>query len=220
MPVTSRVAWQATQMECPDLRQAHHLLRLGTPPSKKVTNHPDLKRYLRVASIANDGLLVVRDDPPFQPTKERIIIPHGVLQGLLTALPIRCDHPSQHQLKQVFSRYYFARKADAAIKATYASCHLCQSLAAIPSHLMPQSTSDPPTKIGSTFSADVMRRYGQMVMLITDKVSSYTATCFINEEKTSYPSECYNRALCGYHSLQLRYYHPCGSPPQPCFASI
>ncbi len=46
----------------------------------------DVKRYLKSVTIANDGLLVVREDPPFQPTRELIVVPRRVLEGLLTAM--------------------------------------------------------------------------------------------------------------------------------------
>ena len=62
LPFTSRHACLGVQQECSDLRRTHSLLRQGTRPSKKLTNITDVKRYLRVASIANDGLLVVRKD--------------------------------------------------------------------------------------------------------------------------------------------------------------
>ena len=59
LPFTSRNAWFCVQQECSDLKRTHAHLRQGTCP-KKLTNVTDVKRYLRVASIANDGLLVVR----------------------------------------------------------------------------------------------------------------------------------------------------------------
>ncbi len=183
MPFTNRVAWQATQMECPDLRRTHSHLKQGTRPSRKVTGRPEVKRYLREVDVASDGLLVVREVLPLQPTRERIVVPQSVLHGLLTALHIRCAHPSQYQLKQLFVRYFFALNTDAAVKSVSSSCHLCQSLASIPNHLMPQSTSAPPDRLGSTFSADVMRRYCQLVLVLREKVSSFTVTTFVDNEQ-------------------------------------
>ena len=59
LPFTSQPAWLAIQSECPDLHHTHAHLVQGTWPSKKLTNIKDVKRYLQVASIATDGLLVV-----------------------------------------------------------------------------------------------------------------------------------------------------------------
>ena len=141
MPFTSRAAWQATQQECPDLRRAHSHLRQGTRPSKKVTKIPDVKRYLKNARISSDGLLVVPDNPPFQPPRERIIVPRNVLDGLLTAIHIRFNHPSKFQMKRLVSRYFYALDLDKSIESVTSSCHICQSLETIPSCLHRQSSS-------------------------------------------------------------------------------
>ena len=58
----------------------------------KLTNIPDVKRYLNVATIARDGLLVVKRSNPLQPSSELIVVPRGVIDGLVTALHIRLDH--------------------------------------------------------------------------------------------------------------------------------
>ncbi len=104
MPFTSRTAWHATQQDCPDLECIHLRLFQGTKPSKKITKAMDVKRYLKSVTIASDGLLVVRDDLPFQPTRECIVMPCRVLEGLLTAIHIRFSHPTQYQIKQLISR--------------------------------------------------------------------------------------------------------------------
>ena len=93
MPFTSRAAWQVTQVECADLRRTHSHLTQGTRPSKKMTKIPDIKRYLKDVIIARDRFLVV---PDFQPLRERIVVPWAVLDGLLTAIHIRFNHPSQY----------------------------------------------------------------------------------------------------------------------------
>ena len=54
----------------------------------------DVKRYLNVATIAKDGLLVVKRNEPLTPTRECIVVPRQVLEGLLTTLHIQLSHPS------------------------------------------------------------------------------------------------------------------------------
>ena len=100
LPFTSRPAWLAIQSECPDLRRTHSHLVQGTRPSRKLTNVKDLKRYLQVASVASDGLLVVKHHEPLSPSRECIVDPRQVLDGLLTALHIQLNHPSSHQLRR------------------------------------------------------------------------------------------------------------------------
>jgi hypothetical protein len=74
LPFTSRSAWTSVQQECPDMRRCHAHLTQGTRPSKKATNVKDVKRYLQVASVAKDGLLVVHRDQPLSPTRECTIV--------------------------------------------------------------------------------------------------------------------------------------------------
>jgi len=183
MPFTSRIAWLDTQRDCPDLRRTHAYLSQGTRPSKKLTNIPDVKRYIRAVTIASDGLLVVRQDRPFLPTQQRIVVPRDILCGFLTALHMRFNHPTTHQMTQLFNRYFFALDLERAVKLTHQSCHQCQSLLSIPKYLHPQSSSPAPSRIGSCFAADVMRRYGQLIFVLRETVSSYTVSAIISNER-------------------------------------
>ena len=64
--------------------------------------------YLAVASIAKDGLLVDPRNDPLQPSSELIIVPRSVLDGFVTALHLRLDHPSKSQLLLVMKRHFYA----------------------------------------------------------------------------------------------------------------
>lgn len=75
----------------------------------------DVKLYLNVATIASDGSLVVKRNEPLVPTRECIIVPRQVLDGLLSALHVHLSHPSSHQLKLVTQRYLFALDKDIAV---------------------------------------------------------------------------------------------------------
>ncbi len=108
MPFTNRPAWKTTQLECPDLRRAHSHLTQGTRPSKKETSIPDVKRYIQSVRIANDGLLVVQDHLPFRPVRDRIIIPRGIIHGLMNAIHLHFKHPTKHQQKRLVTNYFYA----------------------------------------------------------------------------------------------------------------
>ena len=183
MPFTNRSAWLATQQDCPDLRRVHSHLVQGTRPSKKMTRIPDVKRYLRDVTVASDGLLIVREARPFQPTRERIVIPRAVLNGLLTATHLRFNHPSAYQMKQLVSRYFFALDLDRSIQDVCSACHHCTSLKSIPQSLQLQSSTEPPDHIGCSFAADVMRRYRQCILVLRETVSSFTLTSILPSEK-------------------------------------
>ena len=93
----------------------------GTGPSKKITNIPDVK--LCVVTLAGDGLLIVKDTPPFQPIHEHIAVPRAGIDGLLTATHFRSNHPSKHQLKQLTSRYFYTLDLAISLESTISACH-------------------------------------------------------------------------------------------------
>ena len=183
LPFNSRSAWLTIQAECQDLRRTHAHLKQRTRPSKKITNTKDVKRYLNVASIARDGMLVVRRNDPLSPSRECIIVPRMVLNGLVTALHIQLEHPSAHQLKQVMRRYLFALDLDKAIEMTSHSCHHCASVINTPTMTVPQSTSDPPEVVGISYAADIIKRERQLILVLRECVISYTACCFVADER-------------------------------------
>jgi len=183
VPFTNRVAWGATQLECSDLRRTHAHLTQGTRPSKKLTNMKDVKRYLNNVTIANDGLLIVRNDEPLSSVRERIVIPRSAIHGLITSLHIKLDHPTHHQMKQVAHRYFFALDLDKVIKHVTESCDVCASLASFPNTCIQQSSSDPPEGVGTQFACDVIRRERQCIFALREYVTSYTWSCILQNEK-------------------------------------
>lgn len=183
LPFTSRPAWLAIQSECPDLRRTHAHLVQGTRPSKKLTNIKDVKRYLQVASIASDGLLVVQRHDPLSPTRECIIVPRQALDGLLTALHIQLSHPSCHQLKMVAKRYLFALDLDKAVSRVSDGCHSCAAIQRSPTARIDQSTSPPPETAGQSFAADVIKRSRQLIFVLRETVTSYTSSLFLENER-------------------------------------
>lgn len=183
LPFTSRSAWLATQSECPDLRRTHAHLTQGTRPSRKLTNIRDVKRYLNVATIAADGLLVVKRDDPFSPARECIIVPRQVLDGLLTALHIQLAHPTCHQLKTVVRRYLYALDLDKAVERVSERCHPCATLRRTPKVRVEQSTSSPPEAVGVSFAADVLKRARQTILVLRETVTSFTSTLLLSDER-------------------------------------
>ena len=183
LPFTSRSAWLSTQSECRDLRRVRAHLKQGTRPSKKLTNVRDVKRYLSSTTLARDGVIVVRHDMPFAPSRELIVVPRQVLDGLLTALHLKLSHPTKHQLKLVVRRNFYALDLDSAIERVTDTCHTCMSLLKLPQTLIDQSTTHLPDAIGVTFAADVIKRNRQLIFVIRETVSSYTSTCVVESER-------------------------------------
>ena len=183
LPFTSRLAWLAIQTECPDLRRVCAHLRQGTRPSKRLNNIRDVKRYLQVATIARDGLLVEKRDVPFSPSRECNVIPRDILHGILTSLHLQLNHPSCHQLRTVVNRYFYALDIYKAIDNVSNVCLHCASLRKTPRTVIDQSTSYPPVAIGVSFAAVVMRREHQFVLVVRECLTSFTYAVIIDNER-------------------------------------
>lgn len=183
LPFTGRSTWLAIQTECPDLRRVCAHLKQGTRPSKKLNNIRDVKRYLQVATIAHDGLLVVKRDSPFSPTRDCIIVPRNVLHGILTSLHVQLNHPSCHQLRTVVNRYFFALDMDKAVEIVSENCFHCAALRKATHTATEQTTSEPQVAIGVSFAADVMRRERQFILVLRECVTSYTSAIIIDNER-------------------------------------
>ena len=83
LPFHSRSAWHAIQAESSDLRRTRAHLLQGT---RKITNVQDVKRCLKVTSLASDGLVVVKRAEHFE--TECKVVPREVLHGIQTSLRI------------------------------------------------------------------------------------------------------------------------------------
>ena len=113
--ITSGTDWNSIQLDCTELRMTHAQLTQGTRPTRKLTNIRDIKRYLRVATIANNGLLVVKRTDALASPRECVIVPRQILDGLILALHIKLNHPTAHQLKTIFHRFVYALGMDRTI---------------------------------------------------------------------------------------------------------
>ena len=186
VPYATRSSWFQVQKGCEDLSRVHKYLKNGITPSRKNKGLKDVKRYLNVASLSTspaDDLIVVKQDVPLRSSRQRIVIPRNVIDGLLTALHLKLSHPGKHQLKEIFSRAFFGLDIDKAVERTTSGCHMCASLQKIPTMFKHQSTSIPPDVIGRSYSADVLKRELQLILVIRENVSSLTDATLINDEK-------------------------------------
>ena len=197
LPFTSRSAWRQIQNNCPDLRRVHAHLKQGTRPSKKLTNIRDVNSV----SIASDGLLVVKRTLPFAPVADAIVVLRSVLDGLLTALHIKLNHPSRHQFQMVLQRQFFALDMNDAISRVTSACHTYVSLRSFPSSLVHQSSEDPPEVVGISFAADVIKRHRQLILVLRECATSFTASCLVPDEKHDTLRDALTQLIVGVHPL-------------------
>ena len=191
VPYSNRGSWKEIQLACFDLKRVYAHLSSGTRPSVK-TKLTDVKRYLQKASISRDGLLVVPHSEPFLPRKELIIVPQQVVLGFLTSLHLKLNHPTAHQLTQVFNRSFFALRSQNFVTRTLQNCDLCQSLKVLPAELHVQSSIDLPTSPSRSFAADIVNRFRQKLYVLVDTFSALTYAELIS----SVDAETLRESLC------------------------
>ena len=134
---------------------------------------------------------MVKHTDPFLPSRDRIIIQREMLPGLLTVLHIRLNHPTIYQLKKVCHRYVFALDLDKVIDEVTSSCHICASLTKLRQTPTPQQTSVPPSTIGSSFAANVIKRHKQLIFILKETVTSFTLASII-DNKSHVSSRCFH----------------------------
>ena len=183
---TNRAAWREIQADCPSITKTKDHLKWGTSPSKKCNKSTDTKRYLQKATLAKDGLVIVKEvGNPWKSSMDKIVVHRSIVPGLLTAIHLKTNHPTPFQLKQVFNRCFFALDIDKHISANTNSCHTCASLKNLPKQVTEFSTTDPPEHIGQHYSMDVLKRARQSILVSREAVSSYTSATFVRSEKAS-----------------------------------
>ena len=129
------------------------------------------------------------------------MVPRSILDGLLTAIHIKLDHPSKNQLQMVMQRHFFALDMSAAITRGSDSCDTCASLKKFPSSLASQSSEAPPEVVVLSFAADISRRSCQFILLLRECTTSYTASCLVPDQKSSTLRDALARLVVGLHPL-------------------
>ena len=135
--------------------------------------------------LSRDCLIVVRQQLPFGPVADRIVIPHAIASGILTALHLKLEHPTTHQLKSACNHYFYALDLDNLIKSISDQCHQSTALKEVPHVVPPQSTGNPPEIIGRELANDAMRRKKQTIFVLRETISSFTKACLIPNEQSS-----------------------------------
>ena len=185
MPFLNKTAWRSAQHADGDLRRVYAHITQGTRPSKKSKNLRHLRRYLNVATVDDNGLIIVKKQDPGHPARSLIVVPTDILPGIVTALHLSFKHATKHQLKLVFSRYYFGIKSSEVISNVVDHCEFCNSIKCVPAEIFDQSLTLSQSAPGCVFFADVLRRCRQKICVVRDVHSSYTTASIIPDETGS-----------------------------------
>ena len=79
------------------------------------------------------------------------------------------------------NRYFYSPGTARIVEEITKNCNVCAALKQLPSELFSEST-EKTEMFGSNYSADVIRREGQKIMLCREKLSQFSTTLFIPDE--------------------------------------
>ena len=79
-------------------------------------------------------------------------------------------------------RYFYALDMDSAVQHVTNSCYLCAALSKTPHTIIEQDTTEPPAVVDISFTADVLRRECQLILVVRECVTSFTITTIIESE--------------------------------------
>ncbi len=183
MPFLCPSSWRSAQQSNEVCRSAFNHLQNGTRPTKKTTKiSREIKTILNIASInRSKTLLVVRKQDPYVGTRELIYCPKEISSGLIVALHLMFHHASKSQLRKLFDRHFYSVGSSSTISDVVNDCSTCNSLKKLPKEMFEQSSTITLSP-GKCFSADVMRRAGQKVLVVRDMLTSFTSAAFTKDE--------------------------------------
>ena len=188
MPFLQKAAWAKVQAT----DKAHQMLfklieTSGIPERKKTTgDHTRVKRLHNLyrngqLKIDRDGLTTVKHIDNAGNEFNAISVPHNFFPGLVQSLHLKLNHPSKAQMHRLISRYFYCAGYTRIVNDVVANCQLCRSLQELPKELFSESTESTPI-FGGHFSADVIKKDGQLIFVCREKLSQFTSSQFIPDE--------------------------------------
>ena len=88
-----------------------------------------------------------------------------------------------------------------AISRVTSARHTCASLRSFPSSLVHQSSEDPPEVVGISIAADVIKRHRQLILVLRECATSFTASCLVPDEKHDTLRDALTQLIVGVHPL-------------------
>ena len=188
----NREAWRNCQEANQACKTAKKLLTSGKPPPKAIGKTAgeywnDVRQYCRDASIAKDGLLVVKSKPEALSgniARERIVIPKPLVPALLYHLHNHDEqHPVKSQQKSSFQRQFYAIHLENHLELLYKNCYQCSVIQKIPKTIIPNETKTQVNGPQTHFHADIIKRANQNILILVDHFSSFQDATLIDSEK-------------------------------------
>ena len=191
MPYAQTSAWISLQRKDPVLKKLNMLIQSGQKPEAKKTRGDNtiLKTLYNQftkgdLTINKAGLMTVRTYDDAGIARNQIVVPSSLFPGLVAALHIKLQHPTKFQMGKLIARYFYCPGSTKAIAECVENCHTCISLKALPTPILPETTS-PPEKFGTRYAIDVMKRGGQNILFLVELLTNFCWVKVIDSEKAT-----------------------------------
>ena len=196
MTFTQRAAWAKDQSDDRVHKMLFKLIETsGVPERKKTTgDYTRLKRLHNLyrngqLKIETDGLITITSTDSSGNATKSISVPNNFFPGLVHALHLKLKHPSRAQMQRLVNRYFYCAGHTRIIDEVVSNCDLCRSLQELPRELFTESTSPTPM-FGKNFSADIIKKDGQLIFICREKLSQFTSSKFILDETADALRDC------------------------------
>ena len=190
IPFTQKQSWIDAQKRDKTHITLKNLIQNSQNPDKKKTKNENTKLKL-LHNLFREGKLVVHKDQlvtvahtdPLGNRYQAISVPSVLFPGLIHALHFKLSHPSKAQLTKLVARHFYTPGYQRIIEEVTNACETCAALSQLPQEMFTESTGDI-DGFSSNFSADVIERNGQNILIVREKLSSFTLTKFIPDQKS------------------------------------
>lgn len=191
IPYHQKKTWKEMQDNCPVHVKLRGLILTGALPEKRKTNGPNTKlKYLhnlymkQELKMEEDGMILVKAKKTPGSTESdawAYSVPHTLFPGLAQAIHIRLSHPSKSQLANIMGRYFYSPGYLRIIDEITDNCTHCQSLKILPKVLLRGESSEI-KQFASRFSADILERCSQRVMVVREELTQMMLTELIPDQ--------------------------------------
>ena len=165
-----------------------NLINNAKAPEKKKTKNENTKVKLLYnlyregkLKVHKDGLVTITYIDQNGTRYQAVSVPTVLFPGLMFALHYKLDHPSKLQLTKLVVRHFYTPGYQRIIDEVVNSCETCTALRQLPKEIFSESTGTI-DGLGSHFSADVIERNQQNILIVREKLSSFTFTRFIKDQ--------------------------------------
>ena len=188
LPFLQRQSWIEAQNRDKTHLLLKELIQTSQAPEKKKTNgeNKKLKQLFNLyregkLKVHRDGLVTISNTDQTGNQYQAVSVPTTLFPGLIHALHYKLSHPSKLQLTKLAARHFYTPGHQRIIEEVTDACEMCAALKQLPKEVFSESTGNI-EGFGTNFSADVIERNSQQILIVREKLSSFTFTKFIEDQ--------------------------------------